>query len=254
MTEEGRRGYPRRVICLAGEAADLLRRMGAGERVMDLSGAAPRPDGVIEGLLALGPDLVLASPGLSGGPAPAPVPPGVPFMAYDPGGLEDFLRTVRDLGEVMGLQERARALAEELEAGVLPIRERGEMLLRRPRIFFEECPDPLISCSRWVGDLVEIAGGEEIFPELRGRRDRQARVVDPAEVVRREPEVIVASWSGERVDFERIRSRPGWDRVPAVRREKMFEIEPDQILRPGAAALTEGLARLHEIIAGASLG
>jgi iron complex transport system substrate-binding protein len=175
-------------------------------------------------------------------------------MTYDPGGLEDLLRAVRDLGEMMGLQEGARALAEELEEGVLSIREKGEMLLRRPRIFFEEWPDPLISCSRWVGELVEVAGGQEILPELRGPREREARIVDPAEVARREPEVIIASWTGQRVDFERIRNRPGWDRVSAVRRDKIFEIDPDRILLPGPAALTDGLARLHDIIAGAALG
>jgi len=254
MAGERRGDYPRRVICLAGEGAELLRRMGAGDRVTDLSGGTPCAEGDIDRLLLLGADLVVVGPGPAGGPAPAPVPPGVRVMACASECLEDLFRAVRDLGEVTGLQERARALAEDLQSGVLSIREKGEMLLRRPRIFFEEWPDPLISCSRWVGELVEIAGGEEIFPELRGRRDRQARIVDPAEVARRAPEVIIASWSGERVDFERIRGRPGWDRVPAVRRDKMFEIDPDRVLRPGPAALTEGLVRLHEIIAGASLG
>jgi iron complex transport system substrate-binding protein len=158
------------------------------------------------------------------------------------------------LGEIAGLPEGGERLAREVREGLEATREKGERLLRRPRTFFELWPDPLVSCAGWQSELLEIAGAEEIFPELRGSRTRQERIVDPAEVARREPEVILGSWPGRCVEIERIRMRPGWDCLPAIRRGKIFEMESSLISRPGLKALTAGLNRLHEIIADASLG
>ena len=154
----------------------------------------------------------------------------------------------------MGRAEAAQTLVQELQEGVEKVREKGEALLRRPRVFFEEWPDPLISGIRWVSELIEVAGGEDVFPELRRHGEARGRIVAAAEVVRRAPEVIIGSWCGRKVRFDTIRGRPGWDQIPAVRRGKLYEIKSALILQPGPAALTDGLAKLHEIIAEASLG
>src|SRR5262249_33285325 len=131
------------------------------------------------------------------------------------------------------------------------VRERAALLPSRPRVFFEEWDTPLISGIRWVEELVEIAGGDPIFPELRDAKLGKDRIVDAGEVVRRSPDGIVASWCGKAVRPERIRSRSGWDVVPAVRRDRIYEIKSPLILQPGPAALTDGLQQLHRAIADA---
>jgi len=133
------------------------------------------------------------------------------------------------------------------------VRAQAAALPRRPRVFFEEWDTPLISGIRWVEELVEIAGGEPVFPELRDAKLAKDRIVDPDDVARRVPEVIVASWCGKAVRSERIRARPGWDQLPAVRLGRIHEIKSALILQPGPAALTDGLTQLHKVISAASL-
>ena len=117
---------------------------------------------------------------------------------------------------------------------------------RRPRVFFEEWDDPLISGIRWVEELVAIAGGVPIFPELAEARLAKDRVVSAAEVATRDPEVVFASWCGKKVNTDRIRARPGWDRVSAVRGNRIYEIKSTYILQPGPASLTDGVRQIHE--------
>jgi iron complex transport system substrate-binding protein len=257
----GPAGYPRRVVCLTEETTEILYRIGAGDLVVGISGYTVRPPEArrkpkvsaylqanIEKILSLSPDLVLAFSDLQAGIAADLIRRGVPVMTFNQRSVEGIYRAILVLGGMVGRPEEARALVEELQAGVAEVRERGEALLRRPRVFFEEWPDPLISGIRWVSELIEVAGGEEVFPELRTHPDARSRIVDPAEVIRREPEVIIGSWCGRKVRPERIRARPGWDRIAAVRRERIYEIKSALILQPGPAALTDGLARLHEIL------
>jgi len=267
VTENRDDGCPRRMVCLTGATREVLDRLGAGDRVVGMGAGVPGSPEALEALrvrgfkeadpeqiLLLKPDLVLASSDLQADLARELSRLGIPVMSFTLGSVEEILRMIRLLGGRVGLQEKGLALAADLEKEVQEVRERGENLLRRPRVFFEEWPDPLISCSGWVSELIEAAGGEDVFPEHRARHEERGRIVDPAEVARREPEVVIGSWRGEKVDFGRIRSRPGWERVPALRRGKLFEIDSALILQPGPAALTAGLARLHEILAESSLG
>ena len=260
-------GYPSRIVCLTEETTEVLYRLGAGNRVVGVSGYTVRPPEArlkpkvsayiqanIEKILALHPDLVLAFSDLQADIVRDLVRRGLWVMTFNQRSIDEIYRMILTLGGMIGLDERARSLVEELEEGVEEVRHKGESLLRRPRVFFEEWPDPLISGIRWVSELVEVAGGTDIFPELRERQDGPGRIVGLDEVARREPEVIIGSWCGKKVRFDTIRNRPGWERIPAVRREKIFEIKSALILQPGPAALTDGLARLHEIIAEASLG
>lgn len=260
-------GYPQRIVCLTEETTEILYLLGAGERVVGISGYTVRPpearskpkvssylDANFEKILGLKPDLVLAFSDLQADLARELIARGAPVMTFNQRSLEEIYQTIRILGGMIGCETEGRALAARLAEGVERVREKGESLLRRPRVFFEEWPDPLISGIRWVSELVEAAGGEDIFPELRERGDGKGRIVASEEVIRRAPEVIIGSWCGRKVRLDRIRSRPGWDAVPAVRRDKIFEIKSALILQPGPAALTEGLASLHAIIAAASEG
>ena len=154
---------------------------------------------------------------------------------------------IRVLGGLVGTADRAEALAARLELEIDAVREAAAGL-ERPRVFLEEWDNPLISGIRWIEELVEIAGGEPIFPELRDAKLGRNRIVTPDEVVRRNPEVIVASWCGKAVRKERIAARVGWDRVAAVRDGQIYEIKSAYILQPGPAALTEGLRQLHGIL------
>nr|MBA2306410.1 ABC transporter substrate-binding protein [Acidobacteriota bacterium] len=153
---------------------------------------------------------------------------------------------------LVGAESRAAALASSLEGGLNDIRARAAALPRRPRVFFEEWDDPLISGIRWVDELVEIAGGQCLFPELRAGRLARERIVPAERVAALDPEVIIASWCGKGVKKRTIVERPGWDRVSAVRHGHVYEIRSTYILQPGPAALTEGVKRVHECIARAA--
>lgn len=267
MSSRAEDAYPRRIVCLTEETTEILYRLGEGDRVVGVSGHTVRPPEAkrkprvcsylkvdFETILSLRPDLVLGFSDLQADIAAELIRRGVTVVTFNQRSLEEIYRMIRMVGEMIGREREARELAENLRAGVEEFRDKGEALLRRPRVFFEEWPDPLISGIRWVSELIEVAGGQDVFREFRDRPDARGRIVDPADVVRREPEVIIASWCGRKVRFDRIRSRTGWEAVPAVRRGKVFEIKSSLILQPGPAALTDGLSRLHAILAEASLG
>ena len=153
------------------------------------------------------------------------------------------------LGGLIGCQEKAETLANTLDAGLDRIRDSAARFPRRLRTFFEEWDDPLISGIRWVEELVDIAGGAPIFPELANARLAKDRIVDPLEVARRDPEMIFASWCGKRMRKATIVNRPGWKETTAVRADRIFEVKSTYILQPGPASLTEGVRQLHDIFA-----
>jgi iron complex transport system substrate-binding protein len=153
------------------------------------------------------------------------------------------------LSSIVGASDRGRALVGRMESELDEIRNSAARFPFRPRVFFEEWNDPLISGIRWVEELVEIAGGTPTFPELHFQKNAPQRVVDPARVVAKDPEVIVGSWCGVKVNKGVIRSRTGWDEISAVRNNHIYEIKSAYILQPGPAALTEGVRQLHAILA-----
>jgi iron complex transport system substrate-binding protein len=152
------------------------------------------------------------------------------------------------LAGLVGREAEGQRLVDDLEAGLQRIRESAERFTERPRVFFEEWDDPLISGIQWVEELIELSGGQPIFPELRHCRLARDRVVEPDEVVRRNPHVIIASWCGKAMRRNTIVGRPGWDRTRAVQDEHIYEIKSTYILQPGPAALTEGVRQLHTLL------
>jgi iron complex transport system substrate-binding protein len=155
---------------------------------------------------------------------------------------------IRTVGAIVDANERARQLVGELEIYLAEVRARANALPRRPRVFFEEWDDPLISGIGWVSELVEIAGGIDIFGDRADRGAAKDRVVTAEEVVAREPDLIIGSWCGKKFRPERVMARPGFDRTPAVQRQDVHEIKSSLILQPGPAALTDGIQQLQNII------
>jgi iron complex transport system substrate-binding protein len=253
--------YPERIVCLTEETTETLYLLGQGHRVVGVSGYTVRPpearqkpkvsafiNARFDKIEALRPDLVLGFSDLQADLGSELVRRGIPVVTFNQRTVVEILQMVRMLGGLVGCQPEAERLADRLERGLDDIRSSSANLRRRPRAFFEEWDDPLISGIRWVEELVEIAGGNPIFPELANARLAKDRIVDPAEVARRDPEVVFASWCGKKVRMETIRSRPGWDRVSAVRDSQLYEIKSTFILQPGPASLTEGVQQLHHVI------
>ncbi len=170
-------------------------------------------------------------------------------VVFNQRSVAEILQMIRMVGGLVGCQREAEQLADRLAADLDAIRRQAARLPARLRVFFEEWDDPLISGIRWVEELVEIAGGAPIFPELRHAALAKDRVVDPAEVARRDPQVIFASWCGKKMKKAAITGRPGWNQVRAVRDDRIFEIKSTYILQPGPASLTEGVRQIHEVLA-----
>jgi iron complex transport system substrate-binding protein len=152
------------------------------------------------------------------------------------------------LGAIVDASGRAEELVRTLEACLTEARTRAERLPQRPKVFFEEWDNPLISGIGWVSELIEIAGGIDLFADRRNQSAARDRVVTPEEVVAREPDLIIGSWCGKKFRPERVAARPGFDRIPAVQHQHLYEIKSSLILQPGPAALTDGLAELQRII------
>jgi len=253
--------YPERIVCLTEETTETLYLLGEQDRIVGISGFAVRPPRArrekpkvsaftsanIGRILALEPDLVLGFSDLQADIAAQLIRAGVAVHVFNQRTVQGILDMVIALGSLVGARERAERLVADLRAGLAEIEREASRLPRRPRVYFEEWDDPPIGGIGWVGELVELAGGRECFPELRGKGLARDRIVDPDEVVRRRPEIIVASWCGKRFRPERVRARPGWDLVPAVRDGELHELPASEILSPGPAALTDGARGLHRI-------
>jgi len=257
--------YPSRIVCLTEETTETLYLLGEGDRIVGISGYTVRPpeartkpkvsafiNARFEKIEALHPDLVLAFSDLQADISAELIRRGYPVVTFNQRTIAEILQTIRMIGSLVGAQTKAEALATQLEAGLDEIRTQAAMLDTRPRVFFEEWPDPLISGICWVDELVELAGGAPLFPELRTARLAKDRIVTPDRVASADPEVIVASWCGKGVKKNQIAGRRGWEQVSAVRNGQIYEIRSTYILQPGPASLTEGVKQLHACIAAAA--
>jgi len=257
-------GYPERIVCLTEETTETLYLLGEDARIVGISGFTVRPprarrekpkvsaftSAKIERIVALRPDLVLGFSDLQAGIAAELARAGIEVHLFNHRSIAEILRMVRMLGGMIGCAAKADALAARLEAGVEAARAAAARLPRRPRVYFEEWDEPLIAGIRWVGEVVEAAGGDNCFADLAARPLGRDRIIaDPAEVVRRAPDVIFGSWCGKKFRPDRVAARPGWDGIPAVRDGELHEIKSPVILQPGPAALTDGLAEISAHIA-----
>jgi len=262
--ESARRGtaFPRRIVCLTDETTETLYLLGEQDRIVGVSAYAVRPaetrnkprvsafkNANFNKILDLKPDLVLTFSDVQAEIAGELIRRGVTVLAFNQRSIAEIFDMIAVLSRIVGRQSEGEVLISELHRGLDAISESAKRFTRRPRVYFEEWNDPLISGIEWVEELIKIAGGEPVFPELRKCGKAQDRVVNSAEVAARDPEVILASWCGKRVKTEDIKSRPGWDEISAVRGGHVYEIPSTCILQPGPASLREGVRQIHQMLA-----
>lgn len=258
---------PQRIVCLTTETVEVLYALGEQDRIAGITGYTVRPpearkekpkvyaftSGDIDKILAVQPDLVLTFSDLQADIARDLIKAGVPVYAFNQRSIDDTLGMVETIGRLVGAEEKALQMVAELEAQIEAARTIGtERIARsghRPRVYFEEWDEPNITAVQWVSELIEIAGGENIFADRAASPMARDRILaDPLEVVERAPDIIIGSWCGKHFRPERVAARPGWATVPAVVNGRMHEIKSAIILTPGPVAVSEGLPLLLDIL------
>jgi iron complex transport system substrate-binding protein len=255
---------PQRIVCLTEETTEWLYLLGEERRIVGISGYTVRPrrarlekprvsaflDGKIDKIVALEPDLVIGFSDMQAALADKLIRAGLNVLVTNQRSVAEIVATLRLVAGLVGAQAPAEQWIAACEARHRAIEASARSWPRRPRIYFEEWDEPMISAIGWVSELIGVAGGEDVFAELgRMRMGRERVIADPHEPVRRAPELIVGSWCGKKFRPERVAARPGWQDVPAVRDGQLHEIKSCDILQPGPAALTDGLEQLHALCA-----
>ncbi|MFK8080734.1 MAG: cobalamin-binding protein [Granulosicoccus sp.] len=254
---------PERIVCLTEETVETLYLLGQQDRIVGVSGFAVRPAGVrrekprvsaftsadIPKILALNPDVVLTFSDLQADIVAALLREGLTVIGYNQRDLAGIMAMIRQLGALVGCTDQAEELASGYELRLKTIRKSVEGRLR-PRVYFEEWDDPMISGIHWVSELVDVAGGTDVFDRLAVESKAKDRIVQSADVIAAMPDIIIASWCGKKVRPEKIMARSGWDLIPAVVNQQIVEIKSPLILQPGPAALTDGLDAIVAAING----
>ncbi len=252
---------PERIVCLTEETTETLYLLGEERRIVGISGYTVRPararrekprvsaflSAKNEKILALRPDLVIGFSDLQADIARDLAKAGLNVLLFNQRSVQEILDMILALASLVGAAQKGLDLVGKLEGNLQAIRKGAPA--ERPRVYFEEWDEPMISGIRWVSELVEIAGGEDVFRERSFSQAASGRIIaDPDEVVRQKPDIIIGSWCGKKFRPERVAARPGWDAVPAVRDARLYEIKSSEILQPGPAALTDGVQRIAEIL------
>jgi iron complex transport system substrate-binding protein len=254
---------PRRIVCLTEETTEWLYLLGQEARIVGISGYTVRPrrareekpkvsaflSAKIDKILDLRPDCVFGFSDLQADIASELIRKGVQVTVFNQRSVEEIFSMLYQVAAIVGQPERGMKLLEAMREKLLAIEQAARALPRRPKVFFEEWDEPHISGIRWVSELVGIAGGDDCFPELALQPLGKDRIIgDGAEIVKRNPDIIIGSWCGKKFRPEKVAARPGWQGVDAVKNGQLFEIKSADILQPGPAALTDGVDQLHRII------
>lgn len=254
---------PRRIVCLTEEPTETLYALGEQDRIVGISGFTVRPpqarrekpkvsaftSAKIGEILKLEPDLAIGFSDIQADIAAELVRHGVEVWIANHRSVEGIVDYVRRLGALVGAGARANEYADGLQRGLDAIEQASARLSRRPRMYFEEWDEPPITGIRWVAELIRIAGGDDVFPELSREPLAKARILaDAGEVVRRAPDIILGSWCGKKFRPDKVAARPGWEAIPAVRDGELHEIKSPLILQPGPAALTDGVQEIARIV------
>jgi iron complex transport system substrate-binding protein len=254
---------PQRIVCLTEEPTETLYALGEQDRIVGISGFTVRPaiarrekpkvsaftSAKIDEILKLEPDFVVGFSDIQADIAAELIRRGVEVWISNHRSVDGILDYVRRLGALVGAGARADAYADELRCGLDGIAREAAALPRRPRVYFEEWDEPPITGIRWVTELVRIAGGDDVFPELSLESLAKRRILaDPMEAVRRAPDIVIGSWCGKKFRPDKVAARPGWDAMPAVRSGELHEVKSPLILQPGPAALTDGVREIAAIV------
>lgn len=254
---------PQRIVCLTEEPTEVLYALGEQDRIVGISGFTVRPprarkekpkvsaftSAKIGEILKLEPDFVVGFSDIQADIAAELIRHGVEVWISNHRSVAGILDYIVRLGALVGVSEPAKAYADGLRLGLERIERDAALLARRPKVYFEEWDDPMISGIRWVSELITIAGGDDVFPECAVSSLAKGRILaDPDEVIRRAPDIILGSWCGKKFRPEKVAVRTGWEAIPAVRDGQLHEIKSPMILQPGPAALTDGVEEIARII------
>ncbi|MCB1561742.1 MAG: cobalamin-binding protein [Xanthomonadales bacterium] len=255
---------PRRIVCLTEEPTETLYALGEQERIVGISGFTVRPaearrdkpkvsaftSAKVDRILALKPDMVIGFSDIQADIAAELIRAGIDVWIANHRSVDGILDYIRRLGALVGAAHKATEYADRLQRGLEDIAARASQGTVRPRVYFEEWDEPRISGIQWVAELIRIAGGDDIFPELAAESLAKQRILpNDDEIIRRDPQIVIGSWCGKRFRPEKVAAREGWADVSAVRDAQLFEVKSPLILQPGPAALTDGVAALSSIIA-----
>jgi iron complex transport system substrate-binding protein len=254
---------PQRIVCLTEEATEWLYLLGQEQRIVGISGYTVRPrrareekpkvsaflSAKIDKILALRPDCVFGFSDLQADIAALLVRAGVQVTIFNQRSVDEIFSMLYQVAAMVGQAEQGMAQLQAIRAELDAIQRKAAGFKRRPKVFFEEWDEPHISGIRWVSELIGLAGGDDVFPELALQSMGKDRIIaDGQSIVERAPDIIIGSWCGKKFRPEKVAARPGWQEVPAVRTRQIFEIKSADILQPGPAALTDGVAQLHRIL------
>ena len=254
---------PKRIVCLTEETTEWLYLLGQESRILGISGYTVRPrrarqekprvsaflTAKIDQILALEPDCVFGFSDLQADIASALIRQGVQVTVFNQRSIAEIFGMMFQVAAMVGQGEHGLTLIREMQQQLAQISASAASLPRRPRVYFEEWDEPHISAIRWVSELLGVAGGDDCFPELSVQSLGKNRIIaEGAEIVRRNPDIIIGSWCGKKFRPEKVATRPGWTAVNAVNNSQLFEIKSPDILQPGPAALTDGVAALHRIV------
>ncbi len=253
---------PERIVCITTETVEVLYLLGEQDRIVGISGYTTRPaiarhekpkvsaftSAKIDKILALKPDLVLGFSNLQADIAAELIKAGIEVHVFNQRSIEDILRMILTVGSLVGAQAKAEVLVSAYQQQINDALQAASRLRCRPTVYFEEWDEPMMCSIRWAAELIKIAGGEDCFPELTQFQSAGERVVTPAQVLVRQPDIIIGSWCGKKFQPAQIATREGWDEMPAVKNGFVYEIKSVDILQPGPSVFTHGLPQLQTII------
>ncbi len=254
--------YPKRIICLTEEYTEILCLLGEEQRIAGISAHTVRPEGIrsrkpvvcdftgvnMDLIKSIEPDLILGFSDVQHEVARQLIKEGFNVFISNQRSVEEVLMLIRLTGALVGRQTAAEELAVKLMNRLNEVGRSAKQLPKRPKVYFEEWYGPLISGIRWVSELIDIAGGDDCFSELSLSPSAKGRMVQPEAVVAAAPDIILVSWCGKRFIPSKVYSRPGWESIPAIANRQVFEMDPEIILQPGPAALTDGIDTITRII------
>jgi iron complex transport system substrate-binding protein len=257
---------PQRIVCLTEEPTEILCALGEKDRIVGISAFTVRPEGIqkekpvvsafldgsVSKISALEPDLVIGFSDIQADLAAKLIRAHLPVLIFNQRSVEEIFDVIGNIGRLVGAGEKTEGLLQTYRSNLEAAKAAAKTLSRRPRVYFEEWDDPMISSIQWVSELIEIAGGDNICADIATEKGAAERILTADRVIAADPEIIIASWCGKPVDKDAIRNRPGFDQITAVREDRIYEMDPSIILQPGPAALTDGLDALCKMIHGDS--
>ena len=253
---------PQRIVCLTEEPTEILYLLGEEHRIVGITVYTVRPpeakerfpvvsafiNGSVKKICELEPDLIIGFSDIQADLAAKLIRANQQVLIFNQRSIEEILEVILTIGRIVSAEKKAEKLVESYRVSIAEARQRAKSFARRPRVYFEEWDEPTFSAIRWVSELIEIAGGKDIFSEKSHGKLAVERKINWSDVIEKDPDIILASWCGKPVDIDSIKNRPGWSSIAAVRNDRIHELDPSIILQPGPASLTDGLNAIQSLM------